>query len=173
MANTFKVKTNGAMPASSGTADTVYTVPSATQTIVIGLTLCNIHTAAVTASVKIESNTSDTETNENVTVIKDVNIPTGSSLEVLSGGKYVLQAKRYTRVVDVASVRDLYGTVMNEGANRGILITTSSYGSDSYEFAKNKPISLIDGANLTQLLKKHGKNYKIDLKEARDILGLN
>lgn len=91
----------------------------------------------------------------------------------IRGGKYVLQAKRYTRVVDVASVRDLYGTVMNEGANRGILITTSSYGSDSYEFAKNKPISLIDGANLTQLLKKHGKNYKIDLKEARDILGLN
>jgi restriction system protein len=91
----------------------------------------------------------------------------------IRGGKYVLQAKRYTRVVDVASVRDLYGTVMNEGANRGILITTSSYGSDSYEFAKNKPISLIDGANLTQLLKKPGKNYKIDLKEARDILGLN
>ena len=91
----------------------------------------------------------------------------------IRGGKYVLQAKRYTRVVDVASVRDLYGTVMNEGANKGILITTSSYGSDSYEFAKNKPISLIDGANLTQLLKKHGKNYKIDLKEARDILGLS
>ena len=92
MANTFKVKTNGAMPASAGTADTVYTVPASTSTIVIGLTLCNIHTAAVTASVQIESNTSDTETNENVTVIKDVNIPTGSSLEVLSGGKYVLQA---------------------------------------------------------------------------------
>mgnify|MGYP001019954309 CR=1 FL=1 len=91
----------------------------------------------------------------------------------IRGGKYVLQAKRYTRVVDVASVRDLYGTVMNEGANKGILITTSSYGSDSYEFAKNKPISLIDGANLTQLLKKHGKNYKIDLNEARDILGLS
>lgn len=88
------------------------------------------------------------------------------------GGKYVLQAKRYTRTVDVASVRDLYGTVMNEGANRGILITTSSYGPDSYEFAKDKPISLIDGPNLTQMLRKHGKNYKIDLREARDILGL-
>jgi restriction system protein len=39
----------------------------------------------------------------------------------LRGGKYVLQAKRYTRTVDVAAVRDLYGTVVNEGANRGIL----------------------------------------------------
>jgi len=40
----------------------------------------------------------------------------------------VLQAKRYTRTVDVAAVRDLYGTVVNEGANRGILVTTASYG---------------------------------------------
>jgi len=36
----------------------------------------------------------------------------------LRGGKYVLQAKRYTRTVDVASVRELYGTVVNEGVNR-------------------------------------------------------
>ena len=92
MANTFKVKTNAAMPASAGTALTLYTVPSSTTTVVIGLTLCNVHTSAVTATVKIESDTSDTETNENVTVIKDVSIPTGSSLEVLTGGKYVLQA---------------------------------------------------------------------------------
>ena len=27
--------------------------------------------------------------------------------------------------VDVAAVRELYGTVLNEGANRGILVTTS------------------------------------------------
>jgi restriction system protein len=44
----------------------------------------------------------------------------------IRGGKYVLQAKRYTRTVDVAAVRDLYGTVVNEGANRGILVTTAS-----------------------------------------------
>ena len=39
MANTFKVKTNAAMPASAGTALTLYTVPSSTTTVVIGLTL--------------------------------------------------------------------------------------------------------------------------------------
>ncbi len=83
------------------------------------------------------------------------------------GGKYVLQAKRYTRTVDVAAVRDLYGTVVNEGANRGILVTTASYGPDAYDFAKNKPISLIDGPNLIALLRKHGRNYRVDLEEAR------
>ena len=85
----------------------------------------------------------------------------------IRGGKFVLQAKRYTNTVDVASVRDLYGTVINEGANRGILITTSAYGPDAYEFAKDKPLSLVDGTNLLLMLQKHGKKYRIDLEEAR------
>jgi len=85
----------------------------------------------------------------------------------LRGGKYVLQAKRYTRTVDVSAVRDLYGTIMNEGANRGIIITTASFGPDAYEFSKDKPISLVDGQNLLLMLQKHGKKFKIDLEEAR------
>jgi len=91
MANIFKVKTNGAMPASAGTPLTLYTVPSATTTVVIGLVLCNIHTTSVTASVQLVSDTSDTETNETVFVAKDVSIPAGSSLELLTGGKVVVQ----------------------------------------------------------------------------------
>ena len=91
MANTFKVKTNAAMPSSSGTPLTLYTCPSSTQTIVIGLTLCNVHTSTVTADVQLVSDTSDTETNETVLLIKDVTIPAGSSLELLTGGKVVLQ----------------------------------------------------------------------------------
>ena len=91
MANTFKVKTNGAMPTSAGTPLTLYTVPSSTTTVVIGLTLCNIHTGSVTADVQLVSDTSDTETNETVLLIKDVTIPAGSSLELLTGGKVVLQ----------------------------------------------------------------------------------
>jgi restriction system protein len=87
----------------------------------------------------------------------------------IRGGKYVLQAKRYTRTVDVSAVRDLYGTVLNEGANRGILITTASFGPDSYDFAKDKPISLVDGPNLLVMLQRHGKKFRIDLNEARDL----
>jgi restriction system protein len=91
----------------------------------------------------------------------------------LRGGKYVLQAKRYTRPVDVAAVRDLYGTVVNEGANRGILVTTSSYGPDAYEFAKDKPLSLVDGPNLIAMLQRHGRRYRIDLAEARRLAALD
>lgn len=85
----------------------------------------------------------------------------------IRGGKYVIQAKCYTRTVDTAAVRELHGTVDSERANKGILITTSSYGPDAHDFAKDKPITLIDGPNLLEMLRKHGKNYRIDLDEAR------
>jgi restriction system protein len=87
----------------------------------------------------------------------------------IRGGKIVIQAKRYTNVVGVAAVRDLYGTIVNEGATKGILVTTSNYGSDAYEFAKGKPITLLNGANLLHLLEKHGHKAKIDLQEAKKI----
>ena len=88
----------------------------------------------------------------------------------IRGGKIVLQAKRYVNTVDVSAVRDLYGTIQNEGANKGILITTSGFGSDSYEFAKGKPMTLMNGQNLLWLLAKHGRKFEIDLPAARKIL---
>ena len=88
----------------------------------------------------------------------------------IRGGKIVIQAKRYTNVVGVAAVRDLYGTVVNEGATKGILVTTADYGPDAYEFAKDKPLTLLSGSNLLHLLQKHGHHAKIDLKEAKKLL---
>jgi restriction system protein len=85
----------------------------------------------------------------------------------LRGGKIVIQAKRYTNTVGVSAVRDLFGTVQHEGAMKGILVTTATYGSDAYEFAKDKPITLISGAELLGLLERHGHRAKIDLAEAR------
>ncbi|MFA1545023.1 restriction endonuclease [Actinomadura chokoriensis] len=73
----------------------------------------------------------------------------------IMGGKVVIQAKRYRNTVGVSAVRDLYGTLQNEGASKGILVTTSGYGQASFDFAKNKPIELLDGANLLFLLKEH------------------
>jgi restriction system protein len=88
----------------------------------------------------------------------------------IRGGKIVIQAKRYTNVVGVAAVRDLYGTVHNEGATKGILVTTATYGPDAYEFAKDKPLTLLSGGELLSLLAAHGHRAKIDLQEAKAIL---
>ena len=63
-----------------------------------------------------------------------------------------------------------YGTVINEGANSGILITTSDYGHDSYEFAKDKPLKLLNGGHLLALLYKNGKEGYINIQEAKESL---
>ncbi|MFP5278020.1 MAG: restriction endonuclease [Acidobacteriota bacterium] len=87
----------------------------------------------------------------------------------IRGGKIVIQAKRYTNVVGVAAVRDLFGTVHNEGATKGILVTTSTYGPDAYEFAKDKPLTLLSGGELLSLLAAHGHRAKIDLQAAKTL----
>ena len=92
MANTFKVKTHANMSNSAGTPETLYTCPGSTTTVVLGLLLCNNDTSQRTVDVKIESDTSDTETNATVFVTKDTPIPATSSLELLAGNKIVLQA---------------------------------------------------------------------------------
>lgn len=88
----------------------------------------------------------------------------------IKGGKFVIQAKRYTKTVDVSSVRDLCAVVKKEGASRGILVTTSYYGADAYEFAKNEPITLLNGSELLGLLEKHGYKFRINIEEARKLL---
>ncbi len=87
----------------------------------------------------------------------------------ISGGKIVIQAKRYTKTVGVSAVRDLYGTVLNEGASKGILVTTADYGPDAYRFATGKPLTLLSGSNLLHMLQKHGYRARIDIKEAREM----
>ncbi|CAE6878845.1 restriction endonuclease [Paraburkholderia domus] len=71
------------------------------------------------------------------------------------GGKVVIQAKRYKNTVGVSAVRDLFGTMQNEGASKGILVTTSGYGKAAFDFANNKPIELLSGSNLLFLLEQH------------------
>jgi restriction system protein len=76
-------------------------------------------------------------------------------LRPIFGGKVVIQAKRYKNTVGVSAVRDLFGTVQNEGASKGILVTTSGYGKAAFDFARGKPLELLDGAHLLHLLAEH------------------
>lgn len=66
----------------------------------------------------------------------------------------VVQAKRYAGTVDASAVRDLFGTVQHRGVNKGILITTGTFGPTSREFARGKPIELIDGVMLRSLIEQ-------------------
>ena len=94
MANTFKVVSHDVMPASSGTPEDLYTTPSSTTTVVLGMVLANVHTSQVTASVKLVSYTSGggrSATNTTTFLLKDAPIPVGASLEILAGNKVVLE----------------------------------------------------------------------------------
>ncbi len=78
----------------------------------------------------------------------------------------IIQAKRYKNTVGVSAVRDLFGTVQNEGASKGILVTTSGYGKASFEFAEGKPLELLDGSNLLFLLAEHaGVEARIEVPD--------
>ena len=79
------------------------------------------------------------------------------------GGKVVIQAKRYKHTVGVSAVRDLFGTLQNEGASKGILVTTSGYGKAAFDFAQGKPLELLSGSNLLYLLAEYaGIEAKIE-----------
>ncbi|MEE4542819.1 restriction endonuclease [Streptomyces sp. V4-01] len=74
----------------------------------------------------------------------------------IRGGTIVVQVKRYRNTVSPSAVRDLYGTVQSVGANKGVLITTSGFGPTSHTFAHGKPLTLVSGTELVELLHQHG-----------------
>ncbi|WP_432753362.1 restriction endonuclease [Streptomyces sp. JL2001] len=74
----------------------------------------------------------------------------------IRGGKIVVQVKRYRSTVPPTAVRDLYGTVQDAGANKGVLVTTSGFGPGSHTFANGKPLELVSGSELVDLLHRHG-----------------
>ena len=105
MANTFKLKTK----ANVGTATSdVYVVPSATTTVVIGVTLANTSGSSINVGVGISRASTD-----DVNLMKNVPIPQGSSFEFMSGNKVVLETTdTLTAVSDVNNSLDVALTIM-------------------------------------------------------------
>jgi hypothetical protein len=93
MANTFKNKVyNGTSSTSASAEMLVYTVPSATTTVVIGLTLANTSSAQINASIKLNST-------ETVFLAKDIPIPVGSSFEFMAGNKIIMETGHTLSVI--------------------------------------------------------------------------
>jgi restriction system protein len=82
------------------------------------------------------------------------------------GGKTIFHIKRSIKPISVSSVREIFGQVIHEGAKKGILFTTADFSPETYEFVKNKPLSLINGIGLLSLFEKHGIKLRINLREA-------
>ena len=69
------------------------------------------------------------------------------------GQRGVVQCKRYSKTVGEPVVRDLFGTMLHDGADHAYLVTTASISPAAVKWAMDKPITLIDGASLEKLVK--------------------
>ena len=105
MANTFRLKTKAKVGV---TTSSVYVVPSATTTVVIGVTLANTSGSSINVGVGITRASAD-----DVNLMKNVPIPQGSSFEFMAGNKVVLETTdTLTAVSDVNNSLDVSLTIM-------------------------------------------------------------
>ena len=90
MANDFK----NAQQVGVTTVRTVYTAPASKDSIILELDIANTTSSAVTASVELV----DTSASTDAYIVKDAPIPTGGSLQVVSGQKVIVEATDLIRV---------------------------------------------------------------------------
>ena len=107
MANTFKNSTKAGGAVAADTDMTVYTVPSSTTTVVIGLTISNLSSNSITVDVKLEPASGD-----NIHIGKDIPIPTGSTVNALAG-KVVMETGDVLKVQsNTANSADVAASLM-------------------------------------------------------------
>ena len=78
----------------------------------------------------------------------------GVDLELRKDGrKTIVQCKRWNAFkVNVSMVREAYGVMVAEGAEECIFVASGKYTRDAKLFAKDKPIQLIEGQDLLNLI---------------------
>ena len=106
MANTFKLKTKANVGV---TTVGIYTATSpVTATVIIGVTLANVSGSSINVGVGITRPSAD-----NVSLMRDVPLPQGSSIEFMQGNKIVLETSdTVTAVSDVNNSLDITLTIM-------------------------------------------------------------
>ena len=83
MAKNFKLKTKASVGV---TTENIYVTPSNATTTIIGITLCNTSGSGINVGVGITRASSD-----DVSILKNVPIPQGSTLEFMQGNKLTME----------------------------------------------------------------------------------
>jgi restriction system protein len=73
----------------------------------------------------------------------------------LAGSVTVAEVKRYGKVVSPDAVRALYGTMLHEKAQAAMMLTTSWFTASSKQFVEGKPIKLVEGSELLDMMREH------------------
>ena len=105
MANNFRLATKASVGVSTVG---IYTAPMSVTTTIIGVTLANVSGTGINVTVGIARSVAD-----DVSILKNVPIPQGSSLEFMNGNKLVLeQADSITAKSDVLNSLDISITLL-------------------------------------------------------------
>lgn len=82
--------------------------------------------------------------------------------------KTIVQCKRWKIVqVGVAPVRELYGVMVAEHASNCIFVSSGNYTQEALAFAQGKPIELIDGNTLYNLINEVRRSKTIAYTSAQ------
>jgi hypothetical protein len=72
-----------------------------------------------------------------------------------NGEKWVVQCKRWRGgTVGEPLVRDFYGAMQHEKADKGIIVTTARFSAAAQRWARGKPVNLYDGDQLLRLWRR-------------------
>ena len=106
MANTFKLKSKNNIGVSTVG---IYTVPASTTTVIIGVTAANISGQGNNVGIGISRGSNG----DDISILKNVPIPQGSSLEIMQRNKIVVEAvDTVTAKSDVNNSLDVALTIM-------------------------------------------------------------
>lgn len=76
-----------------------------------------------------------------------------------NGERVLIQCKQWKAdKVGVRTVREMFGLLNSERANEVHIITSGEFTNEAIDFARNKPIRLIDGPKLVQIVKSAQSN---------------
>lgn len=68
-----------------------------------------------------------------------------------NGEKWVVQCKRWRGTVGERVIREFYGTMLHEKADKGAIVTTDFFTPQARDWAKGKPIFLYDGEEFLKI----------------------
>jgi len=90
----------------------------------------------------------------------------GVDLEIVqpNGKRAIAQCKRYRNTVGPEIVRELYGTMIHERVHHAFLVTTAHISEGAHEWARNKPMTLIDGVTLVRLVATLARQEQVNGK---------
>lgn len=95
----------------------------------------------------------------------------GVDLRLTKAGEITLvQCKQWrTWKVGVKPMRELYGVLVAEGADRAVLVTSGEFTQEAVRFAEGKPIDLVNDVKLLGLLQEFQRDLQTQLGSGRQM----